>query len=403
MKRIMALMTGLVLLTGCTIGSLRITPENAAQLESTTQQQEQRILRVYDPNSVLTQALDLYAQEQQVQIVHTDAEQAALAVSYQLPTKATATDLSQGDGLLPVAAGISSEDACYGIPFGTNSYGYLVDNRLLKALLGKTFDQQNLKNCSWEEWQKFVQAVNEWIIEPTAKKITLNGKSYQLAKAKNETTEQLRGVITFSGENAYSGSFLTPVMATQYQTVEQVREMEQKDTDQLSGALQRLVQVVKMETTVMAGPKGRLLQQDALTLTAEQARQTFAEGKALFYRTGASEAYLMEESLRQNVVLIPMKFPFTAEDLGNGYSLEELLKQPVTVAEGWFTVSANAETKAKKEAQAFLLWVYTNERGKELLPTKDETVQGLPDLSTGLKKGTRQSVEEQVKTLIGAK
>ena len=402
MKRIMALMTGLVLLTGCTIGSLRITPEKAAQSESTTQQQEQRILRVYDPDSLLIEALNLYAQEQQVQIVHTDAEQAALAVTYQLPTEATSMDLSQGNGLLPVAAGVSSEDVCYGIPFGTNSYGYLVDNRLLKALLGEAFDQQNLKNCSWEEWQAFVQAVNDWITEPTAKKITLNGKSYQFAKAKNESTEQLQGVVTFSGANAYAGPLLTPVMATQYQTVEQVREMEQEDTEQLSGALQRLVQVVKMETAVMAGPEGRLSQQDALTLTAEQARQIFAEGKALFYRTGASETHLMEESLQQNLVLIPMKFPFTAEDLGDGYSLEELLNQPVTVADGWFTVSANAEAKAQKEAQAFLLWVYTNESGKELLPVKDETVQGLPDLSTGLKKGTRQGVEEQVKTLIGA-
>lgn len=398
----MALLTGLVLLTGCTIGSLRVVPENPNMVQQDTQQVEQRYLQVYDPNALLTEALSVYAEQQQVEVLPADKEQAALVVAYQLPTKETAKDLSQDGGLVAVVAGLNHQEACYGVPFGSNVYGYLVDNRLLKALLGESFDQENLKHCSWQEWRDFVEAVSNWIVEPTAQTVKLNGKTYKLPAAKTDETQALQGVFTFSGANAYTGPILVPVMATHYKTAELVHQMKQEDTVALKGALQRLVEVIEMETVKMAGPEGAMEQKDALTLSAEQARQAFADGKALFYRTSASEAVLMNEDLQQNLVLIPMKFNFVAEDLGDGYTVEEIINQPVTVAAGWFTVSALADAKAQKEAQAFLVWAYTNETAKELLPKTDESIQALPDLSKGLSRDTRKSVGEQVRELIGA-
>lgn len=148
MKRMLALVLGAVLFTGCSAGPLRLTPEQPAQSTPAPQAAQARVLTVCDPDGVLTAALEAYSAAQGVEVAAAGEDQAALTVRYQPPTSASAKDLSGNGALLPIAAGVGNEGACYGLPFGSNNYGYLADLRMLRALLGQEFDQKNLKRAS---------------------------------------------------------------------------------------------------------------------------------------------------------------------------------------------------------------------------------------------------------------
>src|SRR5699024_3469700 len=112
-----------------------------------------------------------------------------------------------------------------------------------------------------------------------------------------------------------------------------------------------------------------------------EARAAFADGKALFYRAGASEAALAGLSA-EGTVVVPLKFTFDDADLHGGFSLEELTDQPVVRSGGWVYIPAAADESQKTEACAFLLWLYASETGRQL--TGGETPEGLPDLSAAL-------------------
>lgn len=347
MKRILALILSAALLTGCSIGPLRLTPEIA--VDSSSQPQEEplpaRQLTVYDPQGVLEEALTVYSEEQAVEVRQVDADEAALRLDVQMPSADTAKDLSGQGSLLPLAAEMRGTERCYGLPVGSGSYGYLVDNRL--------------------------------------------------PKRKTEQTEALTGVFSIPAENAYCGSILTPILATQYKTAEQIET--QKRISLTENTLKALGEVMLLETGSLTGVSGRLSPQQAPGLKAPAARQTFVMGKALFYRAPTGEAEFFDEALRNNLVLIPMKFAFSPEDLGeNGFSMEEILCQPVTVAGSWLSISAAASPAQEKEAQAFLLWLYTSDSGKQAVPERTEPVQtGLPDLSAALFQQERQQLQSE--------
>lgn len=397
MKRILALILSAALLTGCSIGPLRLTPEIA--VDSSSQPQEEQLparqLTVYDPQGVLEEALTVYSEEQAVEVRQVDADEAALRLDVQMPSADTAKDLSGQGSLLPLAAEMRGTERCYGLPAGSGSYGYLVDNRMLKALLGEGFDQQILKDAGWKEWSEFVKTVDRWIEAPKGQTVTLGGKRYRLPKRKTEQTEALTGVFSIPAENAYCGSILTPILATQYKTAEQIET--QKRISLTENTLKALGEVMLLETGSLTGVSGRLSPQQAPGLKAPAARQTFVMGKALFYRAPTGEAEFFDEALRNNLVLIPMKFAFSPEDLGeNGFSMEEILCQPVTVAGSWLSISAAASPAQEKEAQAFLLWLYTSDSGKQAVPERTEPVQtGLPDLSAALFQQERQQLQSE--------
>lgn len=405
-KQMAAIACSALLLAGCSVQQLQWVPQAPTASAEVQEQQAQRVLYVQDDQGLLEGALQAYSQATGVQVVSQQNQPDAapgLVVTYQLPTSQTAVDLAQEVPLLMTSAGRSAQNSCYGLPFGGGSYGYLADARMLRALLGSSFDPAQLAAASWEEWQTFVQTVQAWIEQPQAVSVVLAGRSYRLPAQPGPELGQLAGVFTFAGSTAYNGAVLTPVLATCFATPEQVASRTQEDTAALQKNLTALVELMKLEASAMAGPQGRLQSSQALELSQEQALQTFAQGQALFYRTGTSEIKLMEPQLAQEVCLVPVPFGFAAESLsGEGFAMDQL-RWPIEAAEGWLMVSSQAESQQQKEAQAFLLWAYTNPAAASQLPAATTTQEGhLPDLAAALSDYVRSDLQNQAAVLLGA-
>lgn len=387
-----------LLFTGCSIGPLRLIPQAPAAPEQQlpTAPKAVRELTVYDPQGILKNALKIYGEEQRVEIRQGNPKQAALMVTPYLPLAEQSKDLSDSGSLLPLAAGMSQTQGCYGVPVGSSSYGYLVDERILKALLGESFDGQNLKDASWNEWLDFVKTLDRWIESPQGQAVTLGGKKYRLPKKKTDGTQSLAGVFTVPMENSDCGTILTPILATQYRTAEQL-QTTQVHKQLTQGAFKALKNTLLLEKSSLAGLAGKLFPGQESSLHSSAARQTFMQGKALFYRASTGEAAWLDEGLRQNLILIPVKFSFDPKDVGeNGYSLEEILNHPVMVAESWLSIPNLASQQGEKEAQAFLLWLYTSASGKNAAPERAESApSGLPDLSAELAQKEREQLSNQ--------
>ena len=66
----------------------------------------------------------------------------------------------------------------YGIPYGIEGIGFIVDAQMISDLFGAESGEavlKDLRNCPWEEFKAFCEAVDQYISTPTAAKVTLNG------------------------------------------------------------------------------------------------------------------------------------------------------------------------------------------------------------------------------------
>ena len=90
----------------------------------------------------------------------------------------------------------------YGIPYGIEGIGFIVDAQMISDLFGAESGEavlEDLRNCPWEEFEAFCEAVDQYISTPTAAKVTLNGNEYSLQAEKTGRAASLTGVFAFAG------------------------------------------------------------------------------------------------------------------------------------------------------------------------------------------------------------
>ena len=226
----------------------------------------------------------------------------------------------------------------------------------------------------------------------TDHKVTLNGKEYALPAERPEALAALEAVFAVADQDRFAGPVLAPVLGTCYKTAEEAAAGGRTDA-QLQGALNSLWTLLTDEAASLAG-----VGENGAAPGRAEARAAFAEGKALFYRAGASEAALAGLSA-EGTVVVPLKFTFDDTDLHGGFSLEELTNQPVVRSGGWVYMPAGADESQQTEACAFLLWLYASETGRQLMGSG--SAEGLPDLSAALSAETLAAIDAAGGELAG--
>ncbi|WP_425365597.1 hypothetical protein, partial [Gemmiger formicilis] len=76
--------------------------------------------------------------------------------------------------LAAAAARANITGSAASLPAGRSLYGYWVSGSLLNSLLGDGAAEA-LQNASWDEWSDFVETLQDWLAEPKAATVTLNG------------------------------------------------------------------------------------------------------------------------------------------------------------------------------------------------------------------------------------
>ena len=390
MKRLLGILLAAALLAGCG-GRLRLLPqggqESASSAAPEAAEAPERALAVWDEGGALSEALALYAEAQGVRVEQAaDAASAALAVSAAQPGADTALDLAQQGELMQGMAGAltGGQEGCHGLPLAGAAYGYLASAASLTALLGAQFDPADLQKATAAEWRDFTGALEGWLDAPAEASLTLNGREYSRPAERPAALAALEAVFAVADEDRFAGPVLAPVLGACYKTAGEAAAGGRTDA-QLTGALNSLWTLLTDEAASLAGAG-----ENGAAPGRAGARAAFAGGKALFYRAGASEA--AAAGLRaEDTVVVPLKFTFDGTDLHGGFSLEELLGQPVVKSGGWVFIPAAADESQRAEACAFLLWLYASEAGRQL--TGGETPEGLPDLSAALSAETLEAID----------
>ena len=174
-----ALALSALLLTACAAAPV----ESVATVETAPEPAPQ-VLTAYAADG-LAPALQAYADAQGVALNWTDDASTAslLALDHQ-PDGAT-LDVTSDTLLAAAAARANITESAAALPAGRSLYGYWVNGSLLNSLLGDGAAEA-LQNANWDEWSDFVETLQDWLAEPKAATVTLNGADRTLPEARPE-------------------------------------------------------------------------------------------------------------------------------------------------------------------------------------------------------------------------
>ena len=261
-------------------------------------------------------AFDAYGQARGVTIEPADtADKADLALLAAPPKDGQGWQEPENLTLLPdllAAQKLTAQNDA--VPLGGAAWGYWAEKSTLTALLGSEFDPEDLRQASWKEWTAFAAAVADWLAQPSARRVTLNGKAVTLPESRPAQLEGLSGVFAPAGEEGDIALY-SPAAAN-------VLVLDRTD------AFRRCVE------QVLSGcrSQGRLER-------GERCVQLLADP-----------------------VLLPCKMPLTA---ANGTpTTQQLLAWPTAGTGAWAAIPTNGDAA---QGEAALLWLYTSAAGRSAL------------------------------------
>lgn len=265
------------------------------------------------------------------------------------------------------------EETLIGLPVGVYATGYIVNLRLLGSLLNaKNLQtlQQDLVECSWEQWSILLQTVNSFLQKPIQATIKLGENSYTMLRFRSEEAQSVRGMFAFP--TAEGGLMMDSeweaLFASSFVNRQEWDDKTPEEKAQtLEKPLQELFQGLGTQTGYMTGEDGSLARGESFVaaspITNNYAKDLFLEGKALFIKGDTRLALGIEKeipSLKGNLGFIPVKLPWEAPASGVNTNAMVGINTP-----GYICIGAASQGTA--EVENLLLALYTTEGGQELL------------------------------------
>ena len=322
-----ALALSALLLTACAAAPV----ESVATVETAPEPAPQ-VLTAYAADG-LAPALQAYADAQGVALNWTDDASTASLLALDHQPDGTTLDVTSDPLLAAAAARANITGSAASLPAGRSLYGYWVSGSLLNSLLGDGAAEA-LQNASWDEWSDFVETLQDWLAEPKAATVTLNGADRTLPEARPEALTA-------------TGVFAPPLDRTSGYTVAVLAADGQYTADALTGPLNGIYSAVSLEWDAMAdSAEGGLFRRARLT--------------DLLAAYGADAC--------QDLVLIPFKTNLEDSDLTTEeYNLTGLLDYPILANAGCFALQDTGDAAALKSAESAVLWLYSSGDGEKAL------------------------------------
>ena len=322
-----ALACAALLLTACAAAPV----ESVATVETALEPSPQ-VLTAYATDG-LAPALQAYADAQGVALNWTDDAGAASLLALDHQPDGSTLDVT-GDTLLAAAAARANvTESAASLPAGRSLYGYWVSGSLLNSLLGDGAAEA-LQNASWDEWSDFVETLQNWLNEPKAATVTLNGTDRTLPETRPEALTA-------------TGVFAPPLDRLSGYTVAVLAADGQYTADALTGPLNGIYRAVSLEWDAMAD---------------SAANGLFRRAKL----TDLLAAYGADAC--QDLVLIPFKTNLEDSDLTTEeYNLTGLMDYPILANAGCFAIQDTGDAAALKTAESAVLWLYSSGEGEKAL------------------------------------
>lgn len=277
-----------------------------------------------------------------------------------------------------ISAGIQFNMAglgSYGVPLMLEGYGYIFDRDMLSALFtGEDIEalSNDLRTCSFTDFEGFAAAVDTYIAAPSAMTVTLNGNEYTFAEEKTGKAANLTGVFSLNNESTRAMEHLLSYgLAAKFSSRYDLISADEAAVSDMNDVLEAYVEVLDLHTSYIAGANGSIGRGDEFTggdYNYSTSIDLFTKGYALFYPGGTSDAMDFEKSDAEfggNLDIIPMKLPLSDEDItASGMTAEKLQSSIVIGSRYYIAINPNADENLAAYAREFINWIFNDEAGR---------------------------------------
>lgn len=301
----------------------------------------------------------------------------------------------------------------YGIPLMLEGYGYIFDKGMLLDIFGPEDSEKfanDLRSCSFTEFEGFVAAVDTWISAPSEAEITINGNKYTFSAEKTGRSKNLTGVFSLNSESTRAlEHLLSTALAAKFASRYEVITAIEGAVDRMEPVLRAYTEALDLQTSYIAGAEGTVSRGEEFTggdYNYSTAVDLFTRGNALFYPGGTSDAADFEKSsegFSKNLDIIPMKLPLSEEEItASGMTKEKLDRSIVIGSRYYLAVNPKADETLSAAAKDFINWLYNDEAGKTAyssafggVPFNFEYLMGTPETENGSSEENSASETEE--------
>ncbi len=268
----------------------------------------------------------------------------------------------------------------FGVPYNVEGYGYIVDTQMLSDIFGpgdKDKVLEAIKEASYDEWEKLVQALDTYIKTPTAMIVTLNGQKFTFEPTKTGLAQNLTGVFAVMGSQkwTYGDHFVNVALNAAFANPAAANAATSEQLDKLESLFITYAKALDMKTSHLAGADGSEVRGPKFVSETnfgyDQAIQIFADGKAVFLKQG-NWAYENIKNVNPEVAarleFLPVKMPYSPADIHvDGLSIEHLNRSIPVFVPNYYAINAKATPEEQKLAMDFLIWLNTTDEGKSFV------------------------------------
>ena len=277
---------------------------------------------------------------------------------------------------IPLGLRLSTNNSdSFGVPATIEGYGYLMDLKMLASLVGEDKYHKvlnDLKKCSYEEFEYFVDALNYYINSEVSSEFTLNEKTYSFADSKGELSKNLKSVFSFpGGDSKICGSYLmNPILSSVFGTAAEAYIANDTSIESLSSPLMKFAQQLDLISSSVASDTGVLTRGADFISTSKngsvQSIKNFINGRSLFLIASTSDyerLSIFDSSLSKRCVFIPIKVAVNENDVNlEGKEFNNNLNKSINVTiPRYYCINGSSSDEEKKAAQDFLVWFKTSD------------------------------------------
>lgn len=290
----------------------------------------------------------------------------------------------------------------YGIPLALEGFGYIFDREMISALFGEENTNEiveDLRSCSFTDFESFVAAADSYIASPSEAKITLNGNEYTFLPEKTGKAAMLTGVFALNSESSRASEhLLSYVLASKFKSRYEIMTAPEEAVEGLDKILPSYMEALDLQTSHIAGAEGNISRGDEFIggdYNYSTSIDLLTRGNALFYPGGTSDAADFEKSAEgfsENLDIIPMKLPVSEDEItASGMTAEKLNSSIVISSRYYIAVNPKADENSSAAAREFINWLYNEESGRKAY---SEAFKAVPFNFEYLMTGQENSVPE---------
>lgn len=271
----------------------------------------------------------------------------------------------------------------FGVPYCIEGYGYIVDRQMIANLIGQSNVDSFLKNmrlASYDDFEKFVLAVDSYINNPSPESFVINGSQYSFLPTKTGLAQKLTGVFSVAGAErwTYCDHMINVALGAVYDSPAAAKNATPGQIQSMKDVLIKYAKALDFKTSHASGNDSKFRRgPEFVNSTANdynKAIQRFAESKALFIKQGnwaSPNIAKINPDMTNRLELLPVKLPLTQGDIKrNDMTVEKFNSSIPIYVPNYFAINKRASKTAQKLAREFLVWLNTSEKGQQYIINK---------------------------------